>query len=156
MENTVEYNENKKLFLNSISNIKKKNDGSFIVNYNNMPYHISNSDEMLEKYNWLTEYAKENPNKINYYIEHQEPTEEEMLAEITEEERANYHRAKRDSLINKEIWKLQRHEQEKALSLPTTLTDEQYLTILQYIQLLRDIPQQEGFPNTVVYPELPE
>ena len=94
---------------------------------------------------------------INMYnLDYTRKTGDNLLSVMSEEEKANYHREKRDSLINKEMWKLQRHEQEKSLSLPTTLTDEQYLTLLQYIQLLRDIPQQEGFPNSVVYPELPE
>ena len=94
---------------------------------------------------------------INMYnADYTRKTGDNLLSVMSEEEKANYHREKRDSLINKEMWKLQRHEQEKSLSLPTTLTDEQYLTLLQYIQLLRDIPQQEGFPNSVVYPELPE
>ena len=94
---------------------------------------------------------------INMYnLDYTRKTGDNLLSVMSEEEKANYHREKRDSLINKEMWKLQRHEQEKSLSLPTTLTDEQYLTLLQYIQLLRDIPQQEGFPNSVVYPELPK
>lgn len=83
-------------------------------------------------------------------------TEEEKLNSMTEEEKTTYHRQERDRLLNAELWKLQRHEQEKALSLPTTLTDEQYLDLLKYIQLLRDLPQQDNFPNTVMYPERPE
>lgn len=83
-------------------------------------------------------------------------TEEERLITMTDEEKASYHRAKRDELINAELWKLQRHEQEKALNLPTTLTDKQYTALLKYIQLLRDLPQQPNFPNTVVFPEKPE
>ena len=31
-----------------------------------------------------------------------------------------------------------------------------YLNLLKYKQALRDIPEQEGFPNSVVYPELPK
>lgn len=83
-------------------------------------------------------------------------TEEERLEIMTEEEKASHHRQKRDTLLNAELWKLQRHEQEKALNLPTTLTDEQYTALLQYIQELRKLPQQSNFPNTVVYPEKPE
>lgn len=83
-------------------------------------------------------------------------TEEERLQTMTEEEKASYHRQKRDTLLNAELWKLQRHEQEKALEIQTTLSEQEYLALLQYIQALRELPQQEGFPNTVVYPELPE
>lgn len=73
---------------------------------------------------------------------------------ISEEEKASYHRQKRDTLLNTELWKLQRHEQEKILGIETTLTEEEYIKLLQYIQELRNLPQQEGFPNTVVYPVL--
>lgn len=81
-------------------------------------------------------------------------TEEEMWAEKTPEEKAEYHRQQRDTLLNAELWKLQRHEQEKALGISTTLSEQEYLALLQYIQNLRDIPQQAGFPNEVVYPIL--
>ncbi len=92
MENTVEYNEDKILFLNSVSDIKKKNDGSFIVNYNNMPYHISQSDEMLEKYNWLTEYIEKYPEQAEEYIEKKYiPSADEKVENI---------RNKRNSLLN--------------------------------------------------------
>lgn len=83
-------------------------------------------------------------------------TEEEKLQAMTEKEKASYHRQKRDNLLNAEMWKLQRHEQEKMLGIETTLSDEQYIALLQYIQALRDLTKQAGFPNTVVYPEKPE
>ena len=35
MENTVNYE--REIFLNSISDIKQKSDGSFVVTYNNLP-----------------------------------------------------------------------------------------------------------------------
>lgn len=143
----------KEQFLCNITNINKNKFGEYIADENGIP---TGFYQGKYGYDFLVEFEKENPSEVGEYIEYREPTEEEMLLSMTEEEKSNYHREKRDSLINKEMWKLQRHEQEKALSLPTTLTDEQYLTLLQYIQLLRDIPQQEGFPNTVVYPELPE
>lgn len=83
-------------------------------------------------------------------------TEEEKLQAMTEEEKTNHHRQKRDTLLNAELWKLQRHEQEKALGINTTLTDEQYIALLQYIQSLRELPQQPNFPNKVIYPERPK
>ena len=83
-------------------------------------------------------------------------TEDEKFNTMTEEEKASYHRQQRDTLLNAELWKLQRHEQEKALNLPTTLTEEQYIALLQYIQSLRELPQQPNFPNDVIFPEKPE
>ena len=146
MENTVEYNENKKLFLNSISNIKKKNDGSFIVNYNNMPYHISNSDEMLEKYNWLTEYAKENPEQITEYVE--------KVYIPTIEKQAEFIRIKRDNLLNEADNLLMKYQEQVQLDVIKE-NQEYYTLLLQYKQMLRDITKQNEFPENVVWPELP-
>lgn len=146
MENTVEYNENKKLFLNSISNIKKKNDGSFIVNYNNMPYHISNSDEMLEKYNWLSEYAEANPEKITAY--------KEKAYILTLEEKAEMIRNKRNSLLNEADTLLLKYNEQVELGIISA--NESYrFDLLTYKQVLRDITEQADFPENIEYPELP-
>ena len=147
MENTVEYNENKKLFLNSISNIKKKNDGSFIVDYNGMPYHISKSNEMLEKYNWLSEYVKTNPEKCTEYIE--------PVYVPTQKEKEDMIRMKRDSLIDEADIMLLKYQEQVKLGIISA--NETYrLDLLQYKQDLRDIPEQAGFPDNVEYPALPK
>ena len=82
-----------------------------------------------------------------------EMAECEKLEIMQRQEKENYHRQKRDNLINNEIWKLQRHEQEKLLGLNTTLSDDEFLKLLKYIQDLRDITLQEYFPDFVDYPE---
>lgn len=82
-----------------------------------------------------------------------EMAEHEKLAIMQKQEKENYHRQKRDKLINEEIWKIQRHEQEKLLGLNTTLSDEEFLKLLKYIQDLRDITTQEYFPDFVDYPD---
>lgn len=82
-----------------------------------------------------------------------EMQEHEKLTLMTKEEKAQYHRKKRDSLLNAELWKLERHSQEKALGVDTTITEQEYIALLQYIQALRELPQQAGFPDTVTYPE---
>lgn len=82
-----------------------------------------------------------------------EMAECEKLEIMQRQEKENYHRQKRDSLISKEIWKIQRHEQEKLLGLNTTLSDDEFLKLLKYIQDLRDITLQEYFPDFVDYPE---
>ncbi len=147
MENTVEYNENKILFLNSVSDIKKKNDGSFIVNYNNMPYHISKSDEMLEKYNWLTEYIEKYPEQAEEYIEKKYiPSEEEKVENI---------RNKRNRLLNEADIMLIKYQEQ--IDLGTISANETYrLDLLKYKQALRDISKQQDFPENVVYPTLPK
>lgn len=147
MENTVEYNNEKILFLNSISNIKKKNDGSFIVDYNSMPYHISKSDEMLEKYNWLSEYVKINPEKCTEYVE--------PVYEPTKKEKEDMVRMKRDSLIQEADIMLLKYAEQVELGIITA--NETYrLDLLTYKQALRDIPEQKAFPENVEYPELPK
>lgn len=143
----------KEQFLNNITNIKKNKYGEYIADENGIP---TGFYQGKYGYDFLVEYEKEHPEEIGEYIEYREPTEEEMLLSMTEKEKANYHREKRDSLINKEVWKLQRHEQEKTLGIDTTLTDEQYIKLLKYIQALRELPQQTGFPDNVVFPELPK
>ena len=147
MENTVEYNEYKILFLNSVSDIKKKNDGSFIVNYNNMPYHISQSDEMLEKYNWLTEYIEKYPEQAEEYIEKKYiPSADEKVENI---------RNKRNSLLNEADIMLMKYQEQVSLNIISE-NSEYYNALLQYKQNLRDITKQLDFPDNVIWPVRPE
>lgn len=55
-------------------------------------------------------------------------------------------RSERNTRLNSVLWMVERHSQEKELNIKTTLTDEQYITLLQYIQNLRELPQLEGSP----------
>lgn len=147
MENTVEYNEDKILFLNSVSDIKKKNDGSFIVNYNNMPYHISQSDEMLEKYNWLTEYIEKYPEQVEEYIEKKYiPSADEKVENI---------RNKRNSLLNEADIMLMKYQEQVSLNIISE-NSEYYNALLQYKQNLRDITKQLDLPDNVIWPVRPE
>lgn len=67
------------------------------------------------------------------------------VPEPTEEEIAEQVRAKRDSLIAKTDF----------LVMPDyPLTDEEREAVQTYRQALRDIPQQEGFPTEVLWPEV--
>ena len=81
-------------------------------------------------------------------------SENELFNEMTPEEKENSIRSKRDYLINNVIWKIERHKQEKELNINTTLTNEEYLNLLKYIQALRDITNQKGFPEKVTFPTL--
>lgn len=56
-------------------------------------------------------------------------------------------RQERDAILNAIIWRIDRYNQQKQLNMETTDSEEEYLNILKYIQYLRDIPQQETFPN---------
>lgn len=70
----------------------------------------------------------------------------------TTEQLANTARAERDRLIESVRWRIERHSDELAIGSEPT---EQLETLLQYVQALRDVPQQEGFPEAVEWPECP-
>jgi len=71
-------------------------------------------------------------------------TQDEKNEELAEEIRA-----KRDKLIEQTRWRIERHNNEVALGRTPT---EPIEPILEYIQTLRDIPQQQSFPD-VEFPE---
>lgn len=56
-------------------------------------------------------------------------------------------REERDRILNSMLWRVERYNQQKQLSISTSDSDEEYMKILEYIQYLRDIPEQETFPN---------
>ncbi len=145
MENNIK--SEKEIFLESISNIQKKSDGSFVVNYNNMPYHISYSDEMSEKYMWILEYAENHIESISEYIE----PDVNIIDKYSEE----YARAKRDNLLNKADIILMKYQEQAALGIIQE-NNEYYNALLQYRQNLRDITKQLDFPENIIWPVLPE
>lgn len=61
-------------------------------------------------------------------------------------------RAERDRLIESVRWRIERHSDELALGSEPA---EPLEPLLQYTQALRDVPQQAGFPESVVRPTLP-
>lgn len=73
------------------------------------------------------------------------------LTEIESEQLEGQIRAERDSLIQEVEWRVRRHQDEVALELEVT---EPIIPLLEYIQALRDVPQQEGFPDNVEWPSL--
>lgn len=132
-------------FINSISNIKRKNDGTFIVDYNGMPYHIIS--KMESEYTAVSEYVKQNPEKCTEYIE--------PVYVPTQKEKEDMVRMKRDSLIQEADIMLLKYAEQVELGIITA--NETYrLDLLEYKQALRDIPEQKAFPENVEYPELPK
>lgn len=71
---------------------------------------------------------------------------------LTTEQLADTVRAKRDQLIESVRWRIERHNNELALGIEPT---EPLEPLLQYVQSLRDVPQQAGFPEEVEWPECP-
>lgn len=65
-------------------------------------------------------------------------------------------RAWRDDEIESLRWLRERHREEVELGVSSTLTAEQYVELLTYVQALRDWPQTEGFPAAEQRPAPPE
>lgn len=72
----------------------------------------------------------------------------------TVEQLAGQVRAVRDAKLVATNWLVERHREEQE-SGTTTLAVQEYSDLLAYRQALRDVPQQEGFPFDVEWPEIP-
>ena len=75
-------------------------------------------------------------------------------AEAIEQKQAEA-RAERDRRINAIRWRIERYQTQEAAGLETTDTAEHYKAILLYVQSLRDVPEQAGFPEAIEWPEEP-
>ena len=81
-----------------------------------------------------------------------EEVEAHLNPQPTPEQLADTARAKRDQLIESVRWRIERHSDELALGIEPT---EPLEPLLQYVQDLRDVPQQAGFPESVEWPRCP-
>lgn len=82
------------------------------------------------------------------------PTEEERWASLSAEEKAQEIRDKRDDLIDSVMWRVERYQTQTALGVDTTDSESQYRAVLTYLEALRNVPEQTGFPDTVEWPVL--
>lgn len=81
-------------------------------------------------------------------------SEDEIFAEMSAKEKSNYIRSKRNNLINDADVMLLKYQEQVELGI--AVQDDTYkLALLQYKENLRNIPEQKGFPENVVWPELP-
>ena len=81
-------------------------------------------------------------------------TEEERWASLTPAQRAEEIRSKRDGMIEDVMWRVERYQTQTALGVTTTDSETQYRAVLAYIEALRQVPEQEGFPDVVEWPTL--
>ena len=65
-------------------------------------------------------------------------------------------RQKRDALIAAIQWRIERYSQQKTLGIKTADTEEWYRSALAYVQHLRDIPEQQGFPKEILWQDEPK
>ena len=72
----------------------------------------------------------------------------------TTEERSIALRLQRDQLLHDTEWMVVRHREQMEAALMTSLSADQFKRLLVYRQTLRDVPEQQAFPD-VVLPELP-
>ena len=105
-------------------------------------------------------FYKDNKNNVFAYSDIQTPkdgltkiTEQEALSltnpPLTTERLAEQVRAERDAKIEAVRWRIERAKDETALNIPLT---EPLEPLLQYVQALRDVPLQAGFPEKVEWP----
>ncbi|WP_423197462.1 Phage tail protein [Cupriavidus sp. H19C3] len=64
-------------------------------------------------------------------------------------------RLNRDRLLAATDGMVLRHSDELQEGIATTLTAEQYQALMRYRRELRNVPEQSGFPASIVWPETP-
>ena len=80
-------------------------------------------------------------------------TEAHLNPVPTTEQLADTARSERDRLIESVRWRIERHSDELALGSEPT---EPLEPLLQYVQALRGVPQQVGFPEYIEWPVNPQ
>ncbi|WP_241667872.1 phage tail assembly chaperone [Pseudomonas sp. Sample_24] len=78
-----------------------------------------------------------------------------ILIDPPPEDLAVLERSWRDSEIQRVQWIRDRHRDERELNRPTTITSEQFAGLLDYMQALRDWPEQAAFPAEIGRPSPP-
>lgn len=73
-------------------NIQKKADGSYVLEKNSMPYHIPNTGEFAEEYEFINKYAEAYPEEVTEYQEpvfEQAPVDERLVRLAALEKESN-------------------------------------------------------------------
>jgi hypothetical protein len=72
------------------------------------------------------------------------------------DERIAAERDWRDGELIARQWLRDRHRDELQLGVPTTISDEQFVELLEYMQALREWPSSQSFPTVAMRPTSPE
>ena len=114
-----------------------REDGSYVVMHNGLPYHVPNEGEWEELHAAVTAYVEEN----NIVLQ-EEPKPEEPEVDV-------------EALVLSKRAKLL--EETDYLVLPDyPISEERLAEIKVYRQALRDITLQEGYFENVIWPVKPE
>ena len=81
-------------------------------------------------------------------------SQDEIFNEMTLEQKGNFIRSKRDALINEADILLIKYQEQVELGVINT-DDDYRLSLLQYKENLRNVPEQAGFPENVIWSEMP-
>lgn len=115
-----------------------RKDGTFVIIEDGYPYHLI--PKMGEKYEIIKKEFEEHPENF----------EEDIQWEPSIELKQEMKRAERDSYITKYIWRIERYNQQIELGTTTDDSKEEYLLLLEYIQLLRDFPETENWEDKII------
>lgn len=129
--------------------IQLKKDGSYVCEYNGAPYHIPNGYGYEDKWAEVTAHLLIYPEDVREY---EEPVHEPLTGIL----KTNYTRHLRNIRIEKIEKAINRYLSQEKAGLPTTDTEEWYYEALLYLEELRHVPEQEGFPDNVIWPEHPD
>jgi hypothetical protein len=113
-----------------------------VISHTTTTPHDEEMRELIRKFSQEEGYREKRGEDLSWSVEKiPEKTEEEKLAEAEEQIRS-----KRDSLIS---------DTDYLLMDDYPISSEDLEAVKAYRTALRDVPQQEGFPYDVVWPELP-
>ena len=113
-----------------------------VISHESQTPHDIEMRSLIQKFAQKEGYREKRGEDLSWSVEKiPEKTEEEKLAEAEEQVRS-----KRDSMIS---------DTDYLLMNDYPISEEDLAVVKAYRTALRDVPQQEGFPYEVVWPEVP-
>jgi hypothetical protein len=102
-----------------------------------MPFVQRNTDGFV-----VGRFANAQPGLAEEWLDDDAPA----LSVVSPAQLATAERAWRDGELSAVKWLRERHRDQLDIEISTTLSDEQFLDLLRYVQGLRDWPQSPDFP----------